>query len=298
MVGDLDVRRTLTPLGVFRSDPTHRWWPHAFARAVRTPSGPATVRLSWPTGRDRDRCVEVDAWGEGADWLVDVAPRWLGVDDDPSTFDPGANGRLAELWRRRGRWRLGASGVIWQELAASIVGQRVTVVSAASSWRRICATWGEPAPGPLDLLLPPSPSALAGVSYVELHRCGVERRRADALVRAARHAARLEEAATMPADEALARLSVLPGLGPWTASSTVATSHGDPDVVVVGDDGIPTLVSYGLTGAVGRVDDARMLELLEPFAGHRWRVVRLLYVAGTRPPRRAPRARNPRIERL
>ncbi|MEX2626224.1 MAG: hypothetical protein WD225_05035, partial [Ilumatobacteraceae bacterium] len=117
-------------------------------------------------------------------------------------------------------------------------------------------------------------------------------------VSAARRADRLEEAATMPAVDALTRLSALPGLGAWTATATSTLSHGHPDVVILGDDGVPSLVSYALTGVVGRVDDQRMLELLEPFAGHRWRVVRLLHNAGVRAPRRAPRARNPRIERL
>ncbi len=299
-VGVLDVRATLAPFGVFRRDPTHAWWPTAFARAVRTPAGDGTVRFSWPRpgSSSSDGHVDVDAWGPGASWLLDAAPRWLGCDDDPSTFDPSSNPRLAELWRRHGRWRLAGSGLVWQELAATILGQRVTTVDAMASWRRICRTWGEPAPGPLGLMLPPAPGVIAGSTYVELHRHGVERRRADALVTAARRATRLEEAATMPIDDALGRLSALPGLGVWTATATATLSHGHPDAVIIGDYGVPTVVSYALTGDARRVDDERMLELLEPFRGHRWRVVRLLYNAGVTPPRRAPRARNPRIEHL
>lgn len=296
-VGDVDVRTTLAPFGVFRSDPTHCWGTTAFARAVRTPAGVGTVRFSW-AGTGRDGSVDVEAWGDGASWLLDVAPRWLGSDDDPSTFDPSPNQRLARLWRRHGRWRLAGSGVVWQELAMTILGQRVTTVDAMSSWRRICRTWGEPAPGPHGLTLPPAPEVIGGASYVELHRHGVERRRADALVGAARRAERLEEAARMPAVDALTRLSALPGLGAWTATATVTVSHGHPDIVILGDYGVPTIVSYALTGTAERVDDDRMSELLIPFDGNRWRVVRLLYNAGVRPPRRAPRARNPRIERL
>lgn len=102
----------------------------------------------------------------------------------------------------------------------------------------------------------------------------------------------------MPVEDALRRLTALPGLGPWTATVTSSITHAHPDVVVLGDYGIPTMVSYALTGRADRVGDDRMLELLEPFAGHRHRVVRLLYNAGITAPRRAPRARNPRIAEL
>ena len=40
-----------------------------------------------------------------------------------------------------------------------------------------------------------------------------------------------------------------------------------------------------------RGDDERMLELLEPFRGHRGRVLRWILAAGRHPPRRAPRSR-------
>jgi hypothetical protein len=48
-------------------------------------------------------------------------------------------------------------------------------------------------------------------------------------------------------------------------------------------------VGYSLIGE--KVDDDRMLELLEPWAGHRYRVIRLLEVSpvGRRAPRRGAR---------
>ena len=180
----------------------------------------------------------------------------------------------------------------------AVLGQRVTTLDAMQSWAKLCRRWGEPAPGPFDLVLPPHPEVLARLAYADLHRFGVERHRADILIAAARRADRLEAAATMPIEDALRRLSALPGLGPWTATVTSSITHAHPDVVVLGDYGIPTMVSYALTGRVDRVDDEQMLELLEPFTGHRHRVVRLLYNAGVLPPRRAPRARNPRIADL
>ena len=295
----IDVPLTLQMIGIYTADPTFSKGPGRFEKAVLTPDGPGTMRLTWD---DLGR-VEARAWGAGAEWLVERAPAWVGLTDDVSDFDPSPNRRIAELWRRHPGVRVPASGVIWQELALVLLGQRVTTQEAARGYRRLCETWGEPAPGPCGLTLPPTPEALASLGYVDLHAIGVERRRADALLLAARRAARLEEAAGMASDAAYERLSALPGLGPWTATATLLASHGDPDVVLLRDYAMPTLVNYAFTGDARRLDPDRggddvMLAHLEPFRGHRQRVIRLLYAAGIVAPRRAPRRRNPDIRRL
>jgi hypothetical protein len=51
---------------------------------------------------------------------------------------------------------------------------------------------------------------------------------------------------------------------------------------------VPNLVAWALAGEA-RADDARMLELLEPYRGQRGRVQRLLEASGIRPPRYGPR---------
>jgi 3-methyladenine DNA glycosylase/8-oxoguanine DNA glycosylase len=63
---------------------------------------------------------------------------------------------------------------------------------------------------------------------------------------------------------------------------------GDPDAVLLGDLHLPSTVSWALAREP-RGDDARMLELLEPWRGHRGRVVRLIRSAGRSAPRRGPR---------
>jgi 3-methyladenine DNA glycosylase/8-oxoguanine DNA glycosylase len=223
--------------------------------------------------------------------------------DDPSSFDPAADARVAEWWRRRPGLRLAGSGVIWQELLFVLLGQRVTTEEALRSWARIVRAWGEPAPGPCGLRLPPTPEVVAGRTYLDFHRFNVERRRADAILLAARRAARLEEAAVMDAESALVRLSALPGLGAWTATSVITVSHGDPDTIVLRDFGLPTMVNYAFTGDARRVPpdeggDELMCRHLAPWTGHRQRVIRLLFEVGVSAPRRAPRAYNPDIRRL
>jgi hypothetical protein len=65
---------------------------------------------------------------------------------------------------------------------------------------------------------------------------------------------------------------------------------GDDDAVAVGDYHLPNIVAWNLAGEP-RADDARMLALLEPFHGQRGRVLRLLGLAGARPPKFGPRQR-------
>jgi 3-methyladenine DNA glycosylase/8-oxoguanine DNA glycosylase len=297
--GDIDLRATLTPIGVYSRDPTTRWTSNSFSKAVLTPDGPGTMMLSW----DGRGATTAEAWGSGTAWLLDRAPHWVGLRDDLEGFDPTIHPRIAELARRHPGIRLASAGVIWQELLLVLLGQRVTTEEAVKSWARMVYAWGEPAPGPLELRLPPAPSAVASATYVDLHRFNVERRRADAILLAARRANRLEEAATMTAADARVRLSALPGLGPWTATSVITSSHGDPDTIVLRDYGLPTMVNHAFTGDARRLPadeggDEIMCRHLAPWTGHRQRIVRLLYTAGVSAPRRGPRARNPDIRRL
>ena len=83
-------------------------------------------------------------------------------------------------------------------------------------------------------------------------------------------------------------MTAFPGIGQWTAAEVARTALGDKDAVSVGDYHLPSLVAWALAGE-RRADDARMLELLEPYRGQRARVIRLLEVSGVGPPRRGPR---------
>jgi 3-methyladenine DNA glycosylase/8-oxoguanine DNA glycosylase len=298
-VGAIDVLNTVQMIGIYGLDPTFRKGPGFFAKAVLTPDGPGTMRLTWSAGGE----AHAEAWGAGASWLLEQAPRWLGLADSIDGFDPSLNARVDALWRQHSGLRLAAAGVIWQELVLVLLGQRVTTEEASKSWNRMCRIWGEPAPGPCDLQLPPTPETIASLSYVDLHRINVERRRAHAILLAAKRANRLEEAAGMSTADAITRLSALPGLGIWTATATVLASHGDPDIVLLRDYGLPTLVNYAFTGDSKRLDpdlggDEVMTAHLEPWRGHRQRIIRLLFVAGVAVPRRGARQRNPDIRKL
>jgi 3-methyladenine DNA glycosylase/8-oxoguanine DNA glycosylase len=134
----------------------------------------------------------------------------------------------------------------------------------------------------------PSPRRWATIPSWDWHRSGVGPDRAGTVVRAAPLASRLEQVVGLPAGDAERRLRTVPGIGAWTAAEVRQRALGDPDAVSVGDYNLPRLVAYSLAGEA-RADDARMLELLEPYAGHRHRVCMLLARVGAMPPRRGPR---------
>jgi 3-methyladenine DNA glycosylase/8-oxoguanine DNA glycosylase len=97
-------------------------------------------------------------------------------------------------------------------------------------------------------------------------------------------APRLEEATAMPIGDAYERLRAFPGIGPWSAAEVAAVALGDVDAVSVGDFHLKNHVCFALTGEV-RGTDERMLELLEPWRGHRGLVVRLLLSGAPGAPR-------------
>ena len=287
-----DLRRSLTPLVASAHDPTVRLRASGMVRSSRTPQGPATLELRVADGEVRAR-----AWGPGAAWALEAAPGLLGVRDDLTGFSPQAHPQVARAARACRGLRLPRTGLVADALVPTILAQRVTAGEAARSWTRLVRRWGEPAPGPHGLLLAPAPERLAGAPDHDYHRLGVERARASTIRRACRRLARLQEAVALPHAAAMARLTALPGIGPWTAALVLRLAAGDADAVEVGDYHVKHHVAWCLAGEP-RGSDERMLELLAPFAGHRGRVVRLLLAAGPRAPTRGPRARVVPVDRL
>jgi 3-methyladenine DNA glycosylase/8-oxoguanine DNA glycosylase len=286
-VPGIDLGATLRPTALLGRDPTVHVRPGRFDRATLTPAGPAALSVTWRPGASVAR---VEAWGDGAEWVLQRAPGLLGLADDPTGFAP-VDGPVRELWRRHPGLRLARTATLWHDLAALIVQQRVTGLDASLQWGRLVRALGEPAPGPTGLVLPPSPRAIAGRAYHDLHRFGIERQRAERLRTAARVVERLAPRVDRPLEQTRSLLTAVPGIGPWTAGYLAAVTWGEPDAVIVGDDGLPGVVGWLLDGDA-RADDARMLELLEPHRPHRYRALRLLLAARVRPPRRHHRARR------
>jgi 3-methyladenine DNA glycosylase/8-oxoguanine DNA glycosylase len=277
-------------LSVFRrgaGDPTSHtdrlgtWW-----LAWRTPEGPATLRLTdrAPLGE-----VHATAWGEGAAWLLDGIPDLLGEHDDTEGFTCH-HPLVAEARRRFPGWRVPRSRLVTQVLVPAVIEQKVTGQEAFAGYRALVRRAGTPAPGPgarIGLVVPPDGPGWADVPSWEWLRAGVDGGRSRTVVRAARYAGRLDECAGLAPAAARARMEALPGVGRWTSAEVAQRALGDADAVSFGDYHVAKDIGWALTGSP--VDDDGLAELLEPYAGHRYRVQRLLELMAARRPRRGPR---------
>lgn len=265
-------------------DPSYRVDAGAHWRALGTPAGAATLRAQ-VVGEE----VVADAWGPGAEWALAELPRMLGAEDDPSGFAP-QHPVLAAAWRAHRHARIGRGGVVWAAAIPAVLEQKVTGQEAFTGYRRLLRRFGEPAPGPgadYDLRIPPNPEQIRAIASWEWLRLPVDAARSDTIQRIARVAPSLERTLEEPATTADQRLRSIPGVGAWTSAEIRQRSHGDPDAVSVGDFHVARSITYALIGE--ERDDAVMLEILAPYAGHRYRVQRLLELARVGHPRRGAR---------
>ncbi len=287
----LDLVRTV---GINRrglGDPTIRLGAAAVVRATRTTDGPATIHVRHTGDR-----LEAEAWGPGAERLLAELPGLVGLDDDSTVLRP-THPVIRDMARRLPGLRIGRTGNVMEALVPAIIEQKVTGSEAFRAWRLLVTRYGERAPGPCDVWVPPPTDRIAALPYHAFHPLGVERRRADTIRRVTARAPRLAELPALPLRDAYRRMISLPGVGPWTAAEVALRALGDPDAVSIGDFHLPNLVSWVLAGEP-RGDDTRMLELLEPYKGQRGRVVRWLEASGMRPPAYGPRLAPRRIEAI
>lgn len=293
----VDVRAVLTPLRRGAHDPALRvsregvWW------ATSTPDGAGTLFLHT---RARDGVVRARAWGPGASWLLDSVPTLLGAGDDASEFVP-RHPVVDKAWRRWRTWRVLRTRRPFDACVAAVIEQKVTGVEARAAWQTLLRRFGEPAPGAVDdgvprgLRLPPAPAVWREIPDWELRRAGVTPQRISTLRVVAAASGAIERTAEAPGPEADRVLRALPGVGGWTSAEVRQRAHGDADAVSFGDYHLAKDLCWWLTGERG--DDARMAELLQPYVGHRYRVQRLMELAGVSAPRRGPRMAVPQHRR-
>ncbi|UYN83101.1 MAG: DNA-3-methyladenine glycosylase 2 family protein [Microcella sp.] len=251
-------------------------------RAQRTPEGTATLRLLV-----EGEYLRAQAWGPGATWSVDRAPALIGEHDDwrpldavLAARDDAATTALSRARRRRRGLRLTSTGIVLEAAVAAVLEQKVTGVEARRAWRRLVLQHGERAPGhaPEGLTVMPDGVGWRSIPDHEWHRAGVGPQRMATIRRVAAVSASLDRLTELEPSALEVALQSIPGVGQWTVAEVLQRSHGHPDLVSVGDAHLPHVVGTWFTG--DRVDDAGMLELLAPWAGHRQRIVRLITSLG------------------
>lgn len=304
----------LRPMQRGSSDPTMRFVDGAVWRTSATPDGPATQQVtllpsaSAPPRLDsatvRSRC-----WGPGAGWLTERLPDLIGAHDDPSGF-AAATGSAGDhpdtesaavvtamrTWHaRKGRgWRVPRGHNVWESAVAAVLEQKVTGLEAKRAWAGLARMHGIPAPGPApaSMRVFPLPDAIRRVPTWTWRRLGVDRSRSDTIMRLAQVPHVLRRLPDLDPAEARRRLTSIAGVGLWTYAEIAQRALGDADAVSVGDFHLAGDVVYALTGRMDGDDDA-MLRVLAPFAGHRYRAVRMIELAGIHKPRRGPRMAIP-----
>ena len=118
-------------------------------RGIRTPGGPATLRLE---SRPGDGVVLASAWGSGAAWTLDSLPAMLGAVPADAVkwifalaFIAGSVG--AYLWARRrllDGWPalVAASAYVFSPLWLTVVYTRGALAEAVLTWlRHTDAAW-------------------------------------------------------------------------------------------------------------------------------------------------------------
>lgn len=297
-----DLERSLLLGDLGRANPTLvRPSDHELLRAVWSPEGPASLHI-----RVRPGVLEACAWGPGREWLLDVLPQHLGLDDRPPRFPD----KLGRLQRQLPGVRRGRSVDLFELLTSYVIRQRVAWRDAVATQASILRAHAQLAPGPAGLRLPLSPEQWLALTTADLAAHGLERKRAKTILGLAARADRIRSFAALEPEasfgprsrpepgpsqsEAFTRkLESFTGIGPWTSAMVCGHGLGDHDAVPIGDYELPSTVAWFLAGEP-RADDARMLELLEPHRGQRFRVIHLLWAAGLHAPRFGPRIRGAR----
>lgn len=297
-----DLRATLGVLQRGTHDPCTRVGADRAWLCFAAGGGPATLLATRspvavsPTGGPEDAgpMVHLRAWGPGAVSAIASAPALLGAGDDWTGFDSGPRESLppwiSEARRRNPGLRLPSTGRVFDALVPVILEQKVTTIEARHAWRYLSSRFGEPAPGPAParMSIAPGPHQLRRIGGWDWHAARVDDSRRRTVLRAAEAASGINRLGALAREHDPGRkLQSIPGIGPWTAAETLQRTHGHPDAVSVGDFHLAAYIGHALTGRA--TDDAGMLELLAPYAGHRQRVVRLIGLTGFRKPSFGPR---------
>jgi DNA-3-methyladenine glycosylase II len=149
-----------------------------------------------------------------------------------------ADPRLAAVAKVAGTVPLRRRSGGFEGLAHVIMGQQISTLAADSIWRRLQAAVVPFTPAQF-LLTPEEVLRAAGLS-------GAKIRTLAGIAAACGNGLSLEALHDLPAAEAIAALTALKGIGPWTAESYLLFCVGHPDVFPAGDLALQNAAQLGL----------------------------------------------------
>ena len=270
----LDVESTFGVHRFGKYDATATLGKGYFKKAFATDEG-ATVAELYADGTSP---AELTVSGAAAEPTHASMVASLARDDGSVSFTPD-HVLIAKLHRAKRGLRI--VSVPWQFDVAmqTILGQRVTAEEAMRQFRRVAERYGREASG---LAVFPPASFVAKMPTWQLAQFEIDPKRSRAMVALARAIVARKGFWSSPVLVKI--LQSIRGIGPWTIGNIMALAMGDPDALVVGDLHLPHVVGWALAQEP-RGSDERMLELLLPFLGQRFRVTRLLMSSGIKVPR-------------
>ncbi|MBB6469490.1 DNA-3-methyladenine glycosylase II [Aminobacter lissarensis] len=171
-------------------------------------------------------------------------------------------------------------------LASIIVSQQVSTASARAIFGRLSA-----------LVDPLTPQGLLGAGEEMFREAGLSRPKQRTLVAVAQAAADgldLDGLCRLDAEQAMAAMIAIPGIGPWTAEVYLLFAAGHPDIFPARDVALQSAVGHAL-GINPRPGEKALIRLAESWAPWRGVASRLFwaYYRQTRGRDGAPPAGNP-----
>lgn len=292
--GPYDLAATFWLMSMGKGNPCLRVdGPTQIRVTTNTPAGPAAIRAE-----HLGDAIRVKLTGDGAAWLQPHLRGFFGLDFQP----PKVAGlrKLRQIAYDLRGLRLVRMPTVYVSLIQIVLQQLISYRDACYGWRQLTKRYGKTVSGQDDLWYPPEPAALAHLHSQDFVACGVLPQHGRRIVEVSRAAERIEVAwdagQGVNAIERLSELLAdLPGIGPWTIGLLRGGALGDADAEVLGDYGMPMLVSYFFEGDEQQAREATdddMLRLLDAYRPHRFYVLTLLNRGAKPPPRRGPRRKS------
>ena len=157
----------------------------------------------------------------------------------------------------------------FSSLASVIVSQQVSRASADAIFGRLCR-----------LVDPLTPENLVTAGEVAMIEAGLSRAKQKALMALSaaivQGALDLEGLDTLSAEEAVATLVAVPGIGPWTAQVYLLVAAGHADIFPAGDVALQAAVAHAL-GLASRPDIKLLSQMAESWSPWRSVAARLFW---------------------
>jgi DNA-3-methyladenine glycosylase II len=157
----------------------------------------------------------------------------------------------------------------YQTLLRTIVGQQVSVAAAASVWNKLQVLLGEAVP----------PELLLEAEFDALRACGLSRQKqgyARSLAELITSGALDLDALPPDDEEAIAQLTLIKGIGRWSAEIYLLFAEGRADILAAGDLAVQAGL-HKLFGLPERPSEREVRAMAEPWRPHRGAVTLLTW---------------------